>query len=135
MIGIWDKKSGRLEIVVPSTADAESHKLRGKEVVDLPDDYDPARYSFAFGKLSPNVEGRKACASGEYGEVHVALAHARKAIEARSILLGHDAPYPLLAAEADVRDVEIVDLARSIVAKDEEFIALELARVRAMLAV
>ncbi len=133
MIGIWDKKTGRLEIVVSTSADSESHKMRGKEIVDLPDDYDPARYSFAFGKLTPNVEGRKAAVTHSFGETHVALAHARKAIEARSILLGYGAPYPLLAAEADLRGVEIADLARQVVARDEEFIELELARVRAML--
>ncbi len=133
MIGIWNKRTGVLEIVVSTTADAEAHKLRGKEIVDLPDDYDPARYHFSFGELTPNVEGRKAAATCDFSASHVALAHARKALEARSILLGYDAPYPLLAAESDVRGVEIRDLAAQIVAKDEEFIALEMRRVRAML--
>lgn len=134
MISIFSQRSGKL---LRNVAAIDGETMRGRGAAECPADWERMRWDTAARRwvadaaVAAAVDARRVDDNyrAAFGDGAKREAHMRKAIEARLYLqLSHAALAPMLAAEAAATGVALADLAAAVVARDDEWIAREVAR-------
>lgn len=139
MMSIFTLRSGKL---LRNVASLDGENMRGRGSAPCPPGWERMRWDatarswVADAGVAAAVDARRVDEAyrAEFGDGAKREAHMRKAMEARLILhLGAAELAPMLAAEAAATGVALADLAGAVIAKDNEWIAREVARRSAKL--
>jgi hypothetical protein len=134
MISIFNERSGKL---LRNVTSLDGENMRGRGSCACPDDFERMRWDEAArcwiedAAIAAEVDARRVDAAyrSEHGDGAKREAHMRKAIEARlyaQFLI--PALAPMLAAEAEATGVSLAELAATVIAKDDDWVAREVAR-------